>query len=213
MSAHTLCVFDLDGTLYRTETSFLPTMRRVYEEFSIEYVGDEAVLSLVGETYSTFLAWLIEQGFPTDPGTLAERITEIEITSIETQGELYPEVDETLDALRKWGCSIALCTNGDTRYATYVLGTRGILSHFDVLKTNDDDKQVKSEMVRSLIAELRPKRTFILGDRYHDIEAGIANNCVTVGAAYGFGKPEELEPATHVIDQFSDLLEIVKSTP
>jgi len=209
MNDNALCIFDLDGTLYRTETSFVPTMRRVFEEFDVPYPGDEKILAQVGETYTTFLRWLVSEGFPVGAAALGERITEIEIASIEAEGELYPDVEATLDALRDLGCSIALCTNGDMRYATYVLGTRGILGQFDVLKTNDDDRQTKAEMIRSLLEELKPSRSFMIGDRYHDVEAGNETGCVTIAAAYGYGRSSELAPAAHRIDRFADLLPIV----
>ena len=211
MADNILCIFDLDGTLYRTETSFVPTMRRVYEEFDLTYPGDAKILSLVGETYATFLKWLVSEGFPVDVPALGERITEIEITSIERHGELFPDVEDTLVALRGLGCSIALCTNGDMRYATYVLGTRGILAQFDVLKTNDDDQQSKTQMVASLLSEMKPAVSFMVGDRYHDVQAGNENGCVTVAAGYGYGSRSELEPATHRIDRLADLLPLVRA--
>lgn len=211
MPARTLLVFDLDGTLYRTAASFLPSLRKVYEEYEVPSPGDDAILSMVGETYKTFLEWLIPQGFPIGVAELGARITELEIEAIPTDGELFPDVKETLQSLRDVGCTIALCTNGDIRYATYVLDSHGILPLFAVLKTNDDDLQSKTDMIRDLLVELRPERSFVVGDRYHDVEAGLANGCVVVGAAYGYGKPQELHDADYVIERFADLLDVVGS--
>ena len=205
-----LWIFDLDGTLYRTASSFLPTMRRVFEEFGVPSPGDDAILSMVGETYSRFLEWLAPQGFPDDLACLGERISELEFASIRTHGELFEGVEAGLRELRDGGGAIALCTNGDRRYADFVLSTHGIAASFDTLATNDDDRRSKTEMVRGLLGQFRPTVAVVVGDRYHDVEAGNANGCITVGAAYGYARPGELDGATHVIDRFHDLLTIAE---
>ena len=210
MPAPTLCIFDLDGTLYRTASSFVPTMRRVYEEFGVKTPPDNVIMSMVGETYTTFIEWLIPQGFSDDVDRLGERVSEIEFASIETDGELFPDVEATLRELKKRGCRIALCTNGDRRYAGFVLDRFGIAGLFDALATNDDDRRTKSEMVARLIREAQPIRTFVVGDRYHDVEAGRANGCIVIGAAYGYGKRVELCAADHVIESFRELRALVE---
>ena len=69
-----LLIFDLDGTLYRTESSFVRTMRSVYARHRFEYPGDPAILGMVGETFETFLDWLMSQGFRSERGTLHKEI-------------------------------------------------------------------------------------------------------------------------------------------
>jgi len=209
MAAHTLCIFDLDGTLYRTASSFLPTMRRIYREYGVPSPGDAAILSMVGETYGRFLEWLVPQGFPDDPARIGERITALELESIRTHGALFDGVAEGLAILSSRGVAIALCTNGDRRYADHVLEAHGIAERFDAFQTNDDDRRTKPAMVAELLETFAPNRAIVVGDRYHDIEAGRANGCVTVGAAYGYARAGELDDATHVIDRFDDLLPIV----
>ena len=210
MERRPLCIFDLDGTLYRSETSFLRTMHRIYEEFGVPSPGDAAILSTVRETYATFLEWLQPQGFPTDLEALGERISEIEFESIRTEGELFPGTTETLRTLQESGCRIALCTNGDRRYARFVLGAFDLLGCFDALMTNEDGRASKIEMVGSLLADLQPSVAIMVGDRYHDTEAGRANGCVVVGAGYGYGSPEEFAGADHVIDRIASLPGIVE---
>jgi len=204
-----LTIFDLDGTLYRTDSSFLPTMHRVYDEYGVPRVSDAEILGQVGETFATFLDWLAAQGFPAGTEELAERITKIELEAIAEDGELFEGVVEGLQTLRAQGALVTLCTNGDRRYAEYVLRTHGILDLFDALQTNDTSQQVKSDMVAQLLETFSPCRAVVIGDRYHDIEAGTMNGCITVGAAYGYARPGELDPATHIIESFDRLLPIV----
>lgn len=184
-------------------------MHSVFDEFGVPRASDEEILGQVGETYSTFLRWLLPQGFPDDTGRVAARITEIEFESIALHGRLFEGVAEGLKILRGRGTWIALCTNGDRRYAEYVLATHGILPLFDTLQTNYDDRRVKARMVAQLVRRFRPVRAVVVGDRHHDVEAGLANGCVTVGAAYGYARPGELIRATHVIASFPELLPLV----
>jgi phosphoglycolate phosphatase len=201
-----LLIFDLDGTLYRTESSFVPTMRTVYAEVGLPYPSDRAILGLVGEPFPVFLDWLVDQGFPADRNALAQRISEVELASIRARGALFPGVRETLATLRETGHAVSLCTNGDLRYADAVLSACGILHLFDELQTNEVEGHSKAELVRDLLRRVPHKKAFMIGDRYHDVEAGRANGCTVIGATYGYGPLEELETADHRIDTFPDLL-------
>jgi phosphoglycolate phosphatase len=204
-----LLIFDLDGTLYRTESSFVRTMRRVYAERRLPYPGDAAILGMVGETFETFLDWLIAQGFHGGREELQEEIGRAEMEAIREHGKLYDGVPETLRELRLRGCLLALCTNGDRRYVDAVLGCGGILSLFTRLSTLEPGGRSKSERVGDLIGEFRPRLPIMVGDRYHDVEAARANGCRMVGALYGYARDGELASADATIASFPELLAVV----
>jgi len=208
-NAHTLLVFDLDGTLNRTEATFVPTMRAAYEHHGLPYAGDEAVLHRVGETFPDFLNWLITQGFPGDADTLAEEISAYEHQSIPKHGELYPHVEETLRHLKRDGFLLAICTNGDIDYTTAVLGKFDLMNLFDSVKTHGDSQQTKTEMIAELLEEFRPSHAFMIGDRYHDFVAGKANGCTVVATTYGFAADGEADEGDVLLDDFAKLPAIV----
>lgn len=56
--APTLLIFDLDGTLYRTETSFTPAAAQVLQAFSLRVPPDEELHAFIGEPFDVFLEWL-----------------------------------------------------------------------------------------------------------------------------------------------------------
>jgi len=214
MTAHanytgTLLIFDLDGTLYQTESSFVPTMRSVYDEYGVPYPSDETILGQVGEPFPAFLDWLGRQGFPDNLGEVARRITELELISIERHGRLFDDVEEALHALRDAGHTIALCTNGDMRYAQYVLSSCGVLTLFDRLQTNEMGNATKTDLLRELLVHVDHERAFMIGDRYHDMEAGRANGCTVVAATYGYGTVEELAHADRQLASFPEILSVV----
>jgi len=194
-----LLIFDLDGTIYRTESSFLPTMHEIYAYFGIAPPPDEKIMGMVGETFDRFLDWLIEQGFPPPKERLAELIAAREQEAIKKKGELFPGAAEALATLHRRGYLISLCTNGDRHYASLILNEFKISPFFDFILTNDDGRLTKEVMVADLLATVRPGRAFLIGDRYHDVEAGRANRCIVIGTRYGYGDPEELKGADHTI--------------
>ena len=203
--ADCLLIFDLDGTLYDTRTSFVPTMRTVYREYGLRYPSDDVILSLVGEPFPVFLDWLIEHGFPTGREALARQISEIEFASIRERGALFPGVQETLGELSEDGYVICLCTNGDRRYADAVLSACGVLHLFAELETNEVEGRTKVDLVRDLLRRVPHERAFMIGDRYHDMEAGRANGCTVIAAGYGYAGPRELDEANWIIERFPDL--------
>ena len=204
-----LLIFDLDGTLYRTESSFVPTMKAAYAARGIPYVGDAAVLGMVGETFPTFLKWLAEQGFPSDAEALSRDISTYEYQSIAEDGEIYPEVQRTLRTLKQRGFLLAICTNGDMEYASAVLGKFDLLGLFDSIKTHGDSEQSKTEMIAELLERFRPSHSFMIGDRYHDFVAGRANDCIVVATTYGFADDGEADEVDFRLDRFTDLPAIV----
>ena len=212
MNDRALLIFDLDGTLYCTESSFLPTMRRVYAEFSVPAPPDDEIMAVVGETFPTFVEWLLPQGFKAGREEVIETIVRYELAAISSEGKLYPGVQKTLAALQEAGHTIALCTNGDAQYAGAVLGATGIASLFAHLQTLDGDEDSKTGMVAEL-RQLYPRvRAYMIGDRYHDVEAGRANGCTVVGAAYGYGRPGELDGVDYRIARFTELPSIISSS-
>ena len=208
-NAKTLLIFDLDGTLNRTEATFVPTMRAAYANHGIPYVGDNAILGMVGETFPTFLEWLATQGFPADADALAEEISAYEHEAIAKHGELYPQVEETLRDLKAQGFLLAICTNGDMEYTSAVLGRFSLLDVFDAFQTHGDAGLSKTEMIAQLLERFSPDHSFMIGDRYHDFVAGKANGCTVVATTYGFAAAGETDEVDVSLERFADLPDIV----
>lgn len=69
----------------------------------------------------------------------------------------------------------------------------------------------KTEIVRSLIEGDPPGTSNykIIGDRHHDIDAGLENGIRTVGCSYGYGTPEEYNMAEVVIGDIRELIDVM----
>jgi len=205
----TLLIFDMDGTLYRTESSFLPAIRGIYSRYDVEYPGDEVLLKAVGEPYGWLLDWMASEGFPQDTAILTPEITQAEYDSARRNGQLYPGVEETLRSLKAAGHRLAICTNGGADYVDVILGRFGFGSLFDAIKTYAEDGRSKVEMVGELLDRFHPSRAYMIGDRYHDFEAGRANGCTVVAVTYGFAQDWTTADIDLRLDRFADLAGII----
>jgi len=200
-----LLIFDLDGTLYQTGISFLPTMRAVYANYGLDAPEDDVLLSTVGEPFEHFLDWLVDQGLTRNRAELAQTIARHELESIRQNGALFPGAAETLRLLKEQGCLLAICTNGDRIYARAVLDHFGLTSLFDAIQTLEDNARTKADMINELRREFPHRRAWMIGDRYHDLRAGRDTGCTVVAAAYGYGSEKEMSSADYVLASITDL--------
>lgn len=211
--AHPLLIFDLDGTLYDTRSSFLPAVRAVYQEQGMPYPTDREILAFVGEPLSVFLDWLLRGGFFGPREALEARIAELEFATIRDHGTSYPGVRPTLDRLKGAGYTIGLCTHGDRRYARAVLDACELLPLVDALETNEGVGRSKVGLLGNLLSRIPHDRAIVIGDRYHDVEAGRAHGCVVIAADYGYGTARELATADWHIERFPELLTLLERRP
>ncbi|MCI2424594.1 HAD family hydrolase [Candidatus Acetothermia bacterium] len=204
-----LLIFDLDGTLYHTATSFIPAMNTVFRKYSLPVPDEATLLSFIGEPFTVFLQWLKEAGIPImQPGVL-DAITTIELRIVQERGRLYPGVRETLAHLRDVGCTLALCTNATEDYGQAVVRSCGIEALFHYLRFRSAADKDKAGMVAALLSQIPHRRAYMIGDRYHDLHAGRTNGCTVIAASYGYALPGELNGAEATISSLPALLPLI----
>jgi phosphoglycolate phosphatase len=196
-----ILIFDLDGTLFHTETVTVPAAREAFETHGLTPPGDSEICSFIGRTSAEYNAWL--RGLC--PPDVAEQIIRTaagrELKLIGERGRLYPGVPEALAELRAAAAKLAVCSNGSGRYVETVLTVHGIDGLFDVVRGRRPDDTSKPQMAGELLGLLRdgPRQPgVVIGDRHDDIEAARVNGLLAVGCAYGYGGDGELEAADAV---------------
>jgi len=213
-----LLIFDLDGTLYKTETSFLPAITEIFQYHQLAAPPSQELLPFIGEPFDRLLQWLAvrladSRGPSLTPQRLHEYIARRELQYVKTNGKLYPAVADTLTELRKRRYGISLCTNGGETYARTVLRTFRIESLFDFLRFRGSEDEGKPGMVRSLLEAAGASQAIVIGDRYHDLMAAQENGCAAIGVSYGYARPGELADADARLDSFDNLPELLVSLP
>lgn len=203
-----LIAFDMDGTLYKTESSFIPTMENLFAEYGMKLPPRKELLSIIGETTGYFEEWLAGTGFY-DSKTVFQRISELEYEAIGEKGELYEGVLHTLEYLKKTNFRIALCTNGPKPYWQKIIDKFNMNAYFDNYQYPQFKGDSKSNMLFRLEKLYRPEVKIMVGDRNIDRKAAIETDYTFYGAAYGYCY-EESEMFENKIERITDLIGIIR---
>jgi phosphoglycolate phosphatase-like HAD superfamily hydrolase len=207
-----IAIFDLDGTLFRTETISVPAVQEAFTAHGLESPADDEICAMFGKRSGAYREFLRGRC----PDDLAERVEthalrrELELAA--EGGELYPGVLDALYELRGTVRHLAICSNGPRRYVETVLTAGGIADLFDDVRYRRPEDESKPQMMHELLASLglsAPVHGVVTGDRHDDVEAAHANHLRAIGAAYGYGDPGELDDADVILHQPNDLARTV----
>ena len=207
-------IFDMDGTLVDSDA----LAWRSAEEGLREYWARRGlpaaippraeVRALVGLPSLEYFARLLPAERRGDAEEVRTLVAGAEVQRLKSgEGRLYPEVRETLEALRARGVKLGLVSNCGRVYFGANLQYLRLRDLVEVAYCLDDHP-TKAENVRKALAFLGARSGIMVGDRAADLEAGRANGLRTVGCTYGFGAREELASADWRIESPASLLDI-----
>ncbi len=211
-----LMLFDMDGTVVRSDGFTYDAMRmgfeQIYREENIERdvpAYEELIPRLglgMGSVYNHFLP----EGSKNRENDLRNLVRK-NIRGLLSQGagELFPEVETTLFRLMNHGITLALVSNSPAEYF-YSVVKRFQLGRFfkAILCLGERAGKTKSDMIREMQDRFAPRAKIMVGDRYIDVDSGNECDCYTVGCSYGFGLDGELEKADAKIERFDEILEL-----
>ncbi|HLQ74208.1 MAG TPA: pyrophosphatase PpaX [Bacillota bacterium] len=209
--AYETILFDLDGTLVDTNELIHVSFKHTLSEYNYDFT-DEEIMSFNGPPLrNTF-----EQLNP----DLAEEMVQTYLKHNHALHEQYikvfPNVIETLQALRKKGLKLGLVTAKMRNGVELGLEITGLKKYFDTIVTIDDVEHAKphEEPVLKAMQALNGtiENTLMIGDNYHDILSGQNAEVATAGVAWtakGRSFLEQYEP-TYMLEDMLDLLEVVE---
>ena len=210
-------IFDYDGTIHNTIHLYKPAFLKAYA-YLVRHgfkppkdFKDEEITQFLGQNPKEM--W---QNFAPDlSDSIRKTASQIISNAMKEgmhQGEalLYPNALKTLEELKKRGYELIFLSNCKIAY---------MKSHAKLFKLDTVfNTMVCAEMYNyisktDIIAKIFPedqKPLAIIGDRYHDIEAGKAHQIITVACLYGYGKESEHQGADYFIHDIKELLGIFK---
>ena len=213
-----LVIFDMDGTLVDNTGLAVAAARDGLQDYYAARGEDpliptrEQVRSLVGLPAPEYFAGLLPEAGRT-PANRREILARVQAREeqrlVAGEGRMYPGVPLVMTHLRETGCRIGIASNCMAGYLEgnlrYVLDR----SWFDAAYCLDH-RSSKAGNVALILATLGCSSGVMVGDRTGDIEAGQANGLITVGAAYGYGGPEEIREAEYRIEKIGELPGLLK---
>ncbi|GAA3401766.1 HAD family hydrolase [Paenibacillus hodogayensis] len=215
-------LFDLDGTLFQTETLLLPAYDAAFDQLNREGTytkgtpPKELVLSSLGMLLEHIWARVLPDADERVRARADELLLRHQTEGLERgEGVLYPGVEETLRALHAKGIKLFVASNGLEVYVKEVIRRKGLAELFTGLySAGEYATRSKVDLVRLLLEHHGIRSAWMVGDRSSDVEAGKGNGLTVIGCRYAeFGEASELDGADHLITDFSQILELVRECP
>jgi len=215
-----LILFDLDGTLIETAPEIADAVNDTLTQFDLPPVTQQQVNDWIGHGTRTLLIQaLAEVGHTTvEAVQAADNFPQIEAAfgvhyeqRCGTRSHLYPQVRESLEALRAEGVKLVVMTNKEGRYTRVVLDAHQLAPMFDRV-ISGDTLPVKKPNPAGIVECLKQfgvssDRALFVGDSSIDV-ATARNAGITVWAlpyGYNMGQPIESCHPDRVIPDLSAL--------
>ncbi len=216
-----LILFDLDGTLVETAAEITDAVNDTLADMALPPLEQPRVECWIGLGTRELLAqalacrWGVSVAQARASGEFASvesRFAAHYLHRCGTCSRLYPQVRETLQALRGSGVKLAVLTNKEERYTRRVLEAHALEPCFDHIVCGDtfavkkpDPRGAQDCMQRFGVP---PGRTLLVGDSSIDVatarHAGMAVWVLPYG--YNMGEPIEACAPDRVISDVSCLL-------
>lgn len=216
-----LIMFDLDGTLIETAPEIADAVNDTLLRFDLPEVTQQQVNDWIGHGTMELLIQALATTGKTDVSVVRASNT-LPLIAAEfdknyqlrcgTRSYLYPQVRETLTALREGGVKLAVVTNKEGRYTATVLNAHRLAPLFDRVVSGDTLPRKKPDPagIQSCLDQFAVpvERALFVGDSSIDVatarNAGVAVWMLPYG--YNMGQPIENCSPDRIIADCSVLL-------
>ncbi|HBZ52504.1 MAG TPA: phosphoglycolate phosphatase [Eubacterium sp.] len=198
------CLFDLDGTLVKSETGIIRSAMYALDNMGIKEYDMDKLKHFIGPSlYDTFahVYGMSEE----DVNRAIELYREVYEDKNIYEVSLYDGVVELLEMIRRSGRRIFLVTSKPYNMAYRVLSYLGIDIYFEDIYSPEltDHTSDKSQLIARFLEEMQIgdlSSVAMIGDKIYDISAANACGIKSIGVSYGYGDRTELAGATCVVD-------------
>ena len=202
-------LFDLDGTIVRSDLGITKGVQKSLEHFGI-YEELDDLKKFVGppmvESYTNFYGFSLEQ---------YKEALDVFHDYYRTVGifecELYDGIEEMLDSLSK-EYKLYLATSKPEREARRVIEHFGLDKYFTFVGGSDGDFNTKRATKTAVIEYVLDTNkimdrgfAIMVGDKSHDIVGAGNAGLKSIGVLYGYGGLEEFEGANYIVRNVEDL--------
>ncbi len=202
--------FDLDATLWPPQLVALPAFHRVFQELGRAVPADNVLLGTLGYTADEIWRILLPHSTRAETKKTALLMEKEELLLLaEGRAQPFAGVKQGLASLKTAGVELCLLSNCDSRYLQAVPDALGIGHYFKARYCAANYPGLaKHEILKKVLPE-HAKPAAMVGDRWHDIEAGRENGLLTIACSYGLGAEEEHRDADYKIDQFPQVVPLI----
>lgn len=212
--------FDLDGTLVETAPDLMGALNGVLVEQGLPVLPAEGARHLIGRGARALLV----RGFAAsgrtlgdaDAAPLVDRFLEIYFDRIADESYPYPGCVKALDALRRRGARLVVCTNKMTYLSVELLQRLDLIHRFEAVIGADAAPAPKPDPRHVLHAIAAaggdPSRAVMVGDSINDVASAQAAGVPAIVFPFGYTDvPAHALGAERLIDHYDDLIAAAQS--
>ncbi len=210
MDEKKLLLFDFDGTVADNSQGIFNCVRYAADKHGFPAPDAETLRCFVGpplyESFSKYFGADHETALSM-VASYRERYRPIGTT----EAVLYPDMAKMLSALQAEGYILAICSGKPQEFVEKIcrmLGVHGVFSGFYCPSLKDTSLE-KADYILRAISDfgVTKAQTLMIGDTRSDITAAKKAGVESVGAAYGFAAPGELEEtgADHIVNDAKEM--------
>lgn len=222
LDVYDLVMFDLDGTLVETAPEICDAVNETLSRFDLPGVEQAQVERWIGHGTRELLVQALAHSGNTDAAVPASASDCLDLVATEfgrhyqrrcgTRSRLYPQVRETLTALRGKGVKLAVVTNKEACFTGALLDAHRLSPLLDFIVSGDTVPTGKPDPagIERCLAELRclRQRALFVGDSSIDVATARNAEVAVWAVPYGYnrGRPIEACAPDRVIADCSWLL-------
>ena len=195
-------LFDLDGTITDPKEGITKSAQYALEAFGIHEPDADKLTPFIGppliDSFQEFYH------MPPEQAALAVKKYRERFEQVGwLENLLYDGMDSLLRGLQSAGCRLAVASSKPTVFVARIFNHFGIADCFAVVVGSElsgartKKEEVVQEALRQLFGESRPAphTAAMIGDRRFDVEGAKAHQLDSIGVAYGYALPGELQQA------------------
>ena len=209
--------FDLDGTLVDSAPGLADAIDRTLNDLRLPQAGLERVSTWIGNGADIMMARALTFALGREPQPEEQRDARVLFDrhyadTVDAGSTLFPQVKQTLAALKTTGLPMAIVTNKPTPFVAPLLDSLGIADAFSLI-IGGDDVPVKKPHPAAIFMVLGtfgvlPNELLFVGDSRNDIQAAQAAGVPNIGMTFGYnyGEPIATSQPDLTLDSFDELL-------
>lgn len=214
MTNYKLAVFDWDGTILDSIGIIVNSIHAAAKEFGLPLLDDQTVKNIIGLRLDSAVSKLYPELSPEQLTKYLESYAKNFVTMEKNLPDLYPNVLETLQELRKNGYLLAIATGKSRKGLDRILKALGLFDFFDEIRCADETAGKPDPlMLNELLAyfRLNHQQAVMVGDASFDLQMANNANIKSIAVSYGAQSPEVLKNYSPmaIINQFDELLDLL----
>lgn len=211
-----MILIDLDGTITDSIPGILRCLRQALPTLDMQDLTDEELQTWLGPPLRVTLLERYRRS-EVDLDRFVEAYRAEYFGGGEYEFTVFPGMAELLADVADSDASLVLATAKPIESATRVLTRAGLIDHFDVISGTELDlmRQDKPSIIEHGVTQLgrsMPDVTAVMiGDRKEDVLGAQHHGITSVGVAWGYADPGELEAVSpdHLVATSDDLRRVL----